>query len=142
MKSIKIGGKKGIISLIMALILGAVIVEIGLNVAFLSFIISEVNFGNRLTNEALSSARTGVDDAILKIIRGTDNASYSLNIDNSIVTIDICSGGSPSCIPDLNKDQITSVGVRALKKRKIIAIVEVNPVTRLVKIESIEEVPF
>ncbi|MST04210.1 MAG: hypothetical protein EXS49_01405 [Candidatus Pacebacteria bacterium] len=142
MDKIKNSKKKGIISLIVALILGAVIVEIGLNVAFLSFIISESNLGNRLTNEALSSARTGIDDGILKIIRGIDNAQYPLNIGSSLVNVTICGGSLCSPVINSNKDQITSVGLRALKKRKIIAIIEVDPVTRLVKVESIEEVPF
>lgn len=134
--------KDGIVSLIIALILGAVIVEIGLNVAFLSFVLSSSNYSNKTSAEVLDAARSGIDDGILQIIRGKDSLSYQLQVNNSQVNVTICKGGTFGCIIDTDKDQITSVSSKSLKNRKLIAIIEVDPSTRLTKVESIREVAY
>ena len=137
----------GVASLGAMLLFGAVIVEIALVTALLSYLLGTANLGGRLSAEALSAARAGIDDALVRIIRKeyTNNTDYSLVVGNAGATIKICEGGTLvsvcSALP-AQKIQITSTGGALTKKRKLIAVVEVDTVSRLMKTESVTEIPL
>lgn len=129
--------RKGVSSLPTMILLGGIIIEIAIAIAFLAYYFNTTIFAARLSAEALAAAQAGVDDAILKIILNKNyNDSYSLSVNRSaaevIVCKDICAG--------VGKHEIISEGNSLNRKKKIRAIVEVDSDTGQVKVESIEEI--
>ena len=64
---------KGIAALPTILLLGGIIVEISIVGAFISYLFSQSSFGIRSSEEALSLAQSGIQDAMIKIIRNKIN---------------------------------------------------------------------
>ncbi len=125
----------GIAALPTMLLLGGIIVEISIVGAFISYLFSQSSFGIRLSEEALSLAQSGIQDALIKIIRNrstiTSGGTYTLIIENNKkVDIIICKDSktaSSNCDTSNNgKDEITSLGSVLTKKRKLRAIVNIN----------------
>ncbi len=139
----------GIAALPTMLLLGGIIVEISIVGAFISYLFSQSSFGIRLSEEALSLAQSGIQDALIKIIRNrstiTSGGTYTLIIENNKkVDIIICKDSktaSSNCDTSNNgKDEITSLGSVLTKKRKLRAIVNINSNTGEIKVESIMEI--
>jgi len=133
--------KRGIASLGATLILGAIVIEIGLAIAILAYLLNFSNLGIRLSAEALSAARSGVDDAFMRIIRDdyTNNVSYNFGVGAAGATVVICKGGTGDCMSlDDRKKEIRSTGAVLGRTRKLIAIVEGGTSTPMI-IESIKE---
>src|SRR3990167_5626815 len=59
---------KGISSLPTMLLLGGIIIEIAIAIAFLTYYFNVSNFAARLSAEALAAARAGIDDATIKVV--------------------------------------------------------------------------
>jgi len=154
----KITERSGIASLATILILSAVVVEIALIGFSLASFLSSANFGIRLSSHALTAAQTGIDDAMLRIIRGElddilsvqgSGGGYQIyNIGEATATVVVCPGGTPECEPQdfiagLNQNiiQITSTGVAFPKKATLYAYLELDAVTGLVKVLSISDAP-
>ena len=134
--------RNGVASLAFTLVLGGIIVNIGLIIAFLAYILNFSNFGIRLSAEALAAARSGIDDGLLRITRGTDVLDYSFAVGNASVAVSICETASATCSVTANQRQIIATGGILTKKRQLVAIAEVDPVNRLIKINSVAEIPL
>lgn len=137
----------GVAALPTILLLGGIIVEIAIAGAFVSYLFSQGSFGIRASEEALSFAQSGIQDAIIRIIRNKDFSStsgYDITIANKTAHIVVCKGsksvGSDCNVLNDGKDEITSLGTVMIKKRKLRAIVNVNVNTGEVKVESINEI--
>jgi len=128
---------KGVASLGITLILGSIIVEIGLAVAFLGYLLNFTNFGIRLSAEALAAAKSGINDGLLRVVKGDTSASYSLPVGDANVDITINKGG---CVTDPQKIQITAIGSVLGKKHKLESCVEIDSVSKGTKIEFIREI--
>lgn len=145
---------RGIAALSTILLFGSIIVEIAIATAFMAFILNNINYGARLSAEALSAAKAGVDDATLKLSRNKDFAfpsspGYELAVGNRIATVLVCkdfktaAGANPcGAIPNVGKYEVTSTGKAVNKQRKLRAIIDVDPQTGLTRVVSKEEVPF
>jgi len=142
--------ERGVASLGAMLLFGAVIVEIALVTALLSYLLGTANLGGRLAAEALAAARAGVDDALIKIIRGTDSTggTYPLTVGSATADIRICKdvigGTSSGCgtTSATGKREIIALGKTLARRRLMVAVVEVDLTTRLMKIESLIEKPL
>ena len=137
----------GVAALPTMLLIGGIIVEISIAGAFISYLFSQSIFGVKLSEEALSLAQSGIQDAIIKIIRNKDFSStsgYDITIANKTAHIVVCKGSKSvngNCnIQDNGKSEITSMGSILLKKRKLRATVNINSNTGEVKLESINEI--
>lgn len=137
----------GVAALPAMLLIGGIIVEISIAGAFISYLFSQSSFGIKLSEEALSFAQSGIQDAIIKIIRNKDFFSasgYDITIANKTAHIVVCKDSksiSANCDTiNTGKNEITSTGSILVKKRKIRAIVNINSNTGEVKIESIGEI--
>lgn len=119
------------------LFIGAIIVEIAVAGAFISYYLSQSGFGVKISAEALAAAEAGVQDALIKIIRDKNFSSngYSLTVGSRSANVVVC---KDSCA-GTGKHKITSTGSAVAKRRKIEVIVNVNSATGEVKIESIQE---
>lgn len=147
LKSLKTAN--GIAALPTMLLLGGIIVEIAIVGAFISYLYTQGSFGARASEEALSFAQSGIQDAIIRIIRDKGffslSPGYDIIIANKTANIIVCkeskSNISSDCsISNPGKSEITSLGSVLTKKRKLRAIVNVNSSTGEVKVESIGEI--
>jgi len=130
---------RGIAVLPTILLIGGLIVEIGIAGLFISYFLNSSGFGVKISEEALSAAKSGIDDAVIKIIRKKGDAilpyPYTLNIDNNSAQVWVLKDA-----PSNGKYEITSLGSAGLKRRKLEAVVDINNNDGEVKIEFIKEV--
>lgn len=139
----------GIVSLGAIILLGGIIVEIALAIAIIVYVLNQGSLGARISAEALAASHSGIEDGLLRVMRNDFSTSggiytYPLPfVSSPIAIVDICDGGAvgtncSTLSPD--KKQITSTGLILNRKRRLVAVVELDPVTRLMKIESVREV--
>ena len=129
----------GIIALATIILMSAIILEIGLVTAFVIYTLNNINYGTRLSSEALLAAKTGIDDALLKLSRNKDFfSSYSLSYNISVGTRTALV--SATIIP--SGIQVVSEGVAFNKHRKIQAIFDIDQTTGIVRIVSQKELAF
>jgi hypothetical protein len=131
--------KVGAATLPVVLLIGGLIVEIGIAGAFMAYYLAQSGLGVKLSEEALAAARTGIQDAKIRIVRNKsfipDPNPYTLTVGNRTVQITTC---KDSCA-GTGKFQITSLGIALTKRRQVQAIVSVDSLTGEVKIESEKE---
>lgn len=151
---INLRNRHGIAALSSIILFGAIIIEIAITTAFLALMLNNINYGARLSSEALFAAKAGLDDATLKLTRNKDFAfppppGYDLVVGIRIATIIVCkdfkttAGASPcGAIPNVGKYEVTSIGKAANKQRQLRAIIDVDPATGLTRVVSKEEIPF
>jgi len=132
--------QSGFASLPVILLIGGMLVELGITGAFIAYFLSQSGLGVRLSQDALSAAQAGVQDALIRIVRDKNfNPSsnpYAISVGNSSAQITVC---KDTCAGS-NKFQIDSLGTAFNKKRKIRAIIGVNNLTGEVKLESENEI--
>lgn len=121
------------------LLIGGLVVEIGIAGLFMSYFLNSSGFGVKISEEALSAAKSGVDDAIIKIIRNKGDAilpyPYSLSVDNNSVQVGVLKDS-----PLVGKYEIISLGSAGLKRRKLEAVVNIDNDNGEVKVEFIREI--
>ena len=140
--------RSGIASLPAILLMGAVIVEVGVASVFLLTYLNNSVYGVRLSERALMAARSGVNDALSRIILnkncGADSScaplppnTYRLDVDGAWADVSIC---KDSCAGS-GKDEIVAIGHAFTKQHRVVAILAVDSFTGLVTIESIKDLP-
>ncbi len=67
--------RKGFSLLPVVLIAGIIVAEVGVALSFVMYLTNSASYGARLSQEAFYGARSGVNDAFLKIIRNKDYSS-------------------------------------------------------------------
>ena len=140
----KLPSASGISSLPVVLLLSSTILTFAIGAALLIFLLNNANLGERLTDEALISARAGVEDGILRVVRNkncpnsscmTSPSSYTMIVNARTVTVTICKDACDGS----GKTTITSVASAGVNNRQIKAILEVDAITGQALIESIKE---
>ena len=135
-----IGKQKAAVTLSMTILVGGLIVELGIALAFISYYLVQGGFGLKLSEEALAAARSGVQDATMRIVRDSNfNPSpnpYSITIGSGSARITVC---KDTCA-GTGKFQVDSLGSILTKSRQIRAIISINSQTGEVKLESEKEV--
>jgi hypothetical protein len=144
----------GVTLLPLVIMIGLVIVELGLAMAFVVYLSNLSSYGTRLAQEALFGARSGIDDAILRIIRNKDFSSttglpcttgYPLTVGRVNVCVVVIQWPATyqDCTPATNQDCITSTGTiltgTVLRQKRYQAIVSVDPETLVVSLVSLTE---
>ena len=129
----------GVIALATIILISAIILEIGLVTAFVVYTLNNVNYGARLSSEALSTAKSGVDDVFLKISRNKDffltyPTSYIFSVGSRTALINASSTSSGI--------QLVSEGIALNKHRKLQAIFDIDQATVVVRIVSQKELAF
>ena len=128
----------GIAVLPTILLIGGLVVEIGIAGLFISYFLNSSGFGVKISEEALSAAKSGIDDAIIKIIRNKGSvisSPYTINIGNNSAQISVIKD-----LPSVGKYEITSLGSAGLKRRRLQAIINVDNNSNEVKYESLKEI--
>ncbi len=128
---------KGVVALPTILVIGGIVVEIGLAGVLIAYLVSQSGSGVKLSFEAMAAARAGINDAIIKSVRNYDSsASTTISVGNYSAETSVTRN------PLMDKYTIYSIGTALNKKRKLKAILNVNEITREIKIESITEEPL
>jgi len=124
----------------MMLLVGGLIVELGIALAVISYFLVQGSFGLKMSQEALLIARSGAQDAVLRIIRDkTFNPSpnpYTLALGSGSAQVTVC---RDSCA-GTGTFEIDSLASVFTKRRQIRIIVSVDANTGQVKIQSEKEV--
>lgn len=128
---------KGITMLPLVIMIGLIIMELGIAIAFLAYWSNSSSHGSRLAQEALFGAKAGIDDAILRLVRDKD-----LDSTQYVFTVGTRTQVSVTINNDLLNHQATidSVGTVLLRQKKYQAVVSVNPETAVVSLISLTEI--
>lgn len=123
------------------LLIGGIIIEIGIAGAFIAFILSSSGWGERLSAQALSAAKAGVEDAFIKITISKNFVPspnpYSFAISGSTVEVSVAK--DPAGYPT-GRHKVTSTGKALSRQRKLEAIIVVDKDTGKVDLELIKEI--
>ena len=120
------------------ILIGAIIIELAIAAVFISYILSTIIYGEKISAQALVTAEAGIEDALLRIARDK-NFSLGYSITLSPGTADVNVIRNPASYP-MGRHKIISVGRVLDKRRKIQAIVIVDPISGKVDLESIREI--
>lgn len=140
--------EKGMTALPTILLIGGVIIEIAIAGVFIIYFVGQSSLGVKLSAESLAASRTGVYDAILKIVReknfSTGATPYTMAIGNNSVQVWVCRNSKTAvsyCDTAANgKYEITSLGKVRDKYRRLRAFLNVNDVNGEVRLELISEI--
>ncbi len=143
---ININKQNGVVALSVTLLLGAIIVEIGAIGVLLAYTLNSVNYGARLSAEARLAAKSGVSDAMLRLIRDkrfTANPAYVVEVGGRTVDVLVCNGAKTVSAPcdtvDPGKAEVTSTGLAFPKQIKLEAIVDIAPITGEIRLITLKE---
>ena len=133
-------GRTGVAALPTLLLVGGIITVISISLTTTVYLYINSTQGANLALRALSVAKSGAYDGLMKIVRDKSLISdnYVFPVGNQSVNVVICRD-TPDC-GGQGKFKITAVGSALTRRKKIEAIVSVDPFTGLVKLESMLEV--
>lgn len=144
--------QSGAATLPVILLISGIVIELAIAGIVVSALLTNTVFSSRLSAEALAAARAGAQDAIIKIIRDKNFAApspgYSLSIiaNRTSAQIIVCRDwktvATPCDTANLGLDEITSIGTALTRKKKIKAVVGVDPSSGKISVVSFGEIPL
>ena len=142
----------GIATLPVILLISGIVMELTIAGVIIASLITSTIFSERLSAEALAAARSGAQDAIVKIIRyncssfisgcpseNPDSPDVVVLAENRTAEVYIA---AKTPIGDGVRFTVSSVGIAATNKKKIEALVEVSASSGKVSVVSFKEVPL
>jgi hypothetical protein len=134
----------GVVALATVLLLGAVLTEIALAGIFIVSVLNNSSMGLRSAAAALAAAQSGIDDALLNVVRDKDYlyspSPFVLSVASARATITVT---NPPCGASLVAKPviIMSLGSAGLGRRHLRTDVVVDCLTGEVRVVSSQEVP-
>ncbi len=132
--------RKGIVVIPTVLLLGGLLTVITLTGSLVVYLLSRNNYGLRLSSDALSASKTGLQDGILRLIRDsswTPSGGYDpIGNGRSQVRINVVLNTS-----DVLQKEVIAIGCAQARYRQLRALVEINKNTGELKVLSTEETP-
>jgi hypothetical protein len=130
----------GVAALPTILLIGGIIMSISIALTASIYLYISTTSATSLSLKALSVARSGIYDGLMKVSRNKNlsSASYAFTVGNLSALVDICQG-TPDC-GGSGKFKISSIGSALTTRKKMEAIVSVDGITGEVKLERLEEV--
>lgn len=131
----------GVAALPMILLISAIIIEIAVISVVLATTLNNTRFSDRLGTEALSAARAGAHDAMIRVVRFKDcpsdpnpecPAMYSLNVGSRSADVTISTGAGLVTI--------ISTGKALSREKRVQVILGVDSVTGEVSLQSFKEI--
>ncbi len=143
-------GERGVATLVMVLVLGGVVVELALAGILLVTLLTNENLGIQLSIRALAAAQSGISEGLLRIVRNKDIGSpsslISFDTGSATANVRICQGYTGGTLNECATGvqpapiyEIISVGAALTRKRTLVAVAEVDDVTGLVTVISLNE---
>lgn len=118
------------------LLIGGIITEIAIAGALVAFILSSSGFGERLSTQALTAAKAGIEDAFIKVVIDKNFSSpegYTFSVDGREVKVTVTKNLDGT-------DEIISIGKALSRQRKLEGILIVHQDTGKVDLESLQEI--
>ncbi len=135
--------RTGQIALPFILVVSGIIMEITIASTIVAYFLSSSGLSERLSVRAALAARTGVNDALIRIVRdkeyGASTQNYSFNVDRDVATIAV--SRIVNVPANIYVYSIVSVGAAGARQRKMIGTLSVDQVTGRTRFESLVEVP-
>lgn len=133
----KIISQRGFSLLPTVLVTSIIVAEVGIALTFVMYMANSAAFSSRLLQEAYSCAKSGVDDAMLRLIRNKDFSStgYNFNIGRCSAIIQI-----EKDTPNAGASQITVSASVLNRQKKIRAVVSIDQETEEVFLYSLQEI--
>ena len=130
----------GVVVIPTVLMLGGLISVIALTGSLIIFLVNNGNYGLRLSDQAIAAAKTGVQDAFLKIIRDNTfvaGGGYNVGVGDAQVNVFVNNLASGS--PDIIKKEIIAAGSAINRHRRQRAVVQIDKRYGQVQLLSVEE---
>lgn len=128
--------KRGVVALATVLLLGAVLTEVALAGVFVVYVLNTSGLSARLSAAALAAAQSGVDDALLRLVRDKNFlGSYPISL-----TAESSANVTIALMPDAAQRAITSTGTVGLRQRRMQAVALVDGITGEVHLLSSQEI--
>ena len=138
---------RAVAALPVMIIIGGITLSIAVTGLLVTYSLSQGAFGGKLSAEATSAAQSGIDDAMIKIVRNKNFSSqtpYSVSVGLRAATVTVCKDlktvSSLCDTANTGKDEITSVGTALTKSHKLREIISVNSLTGEIQVESVTEI--
>ncbi|MCL5017376.1 MAG: hypothetical protein M1155_01795 [Patescibacteria group bacterium] len=137
-----LSGRSGVAALPTMLLIGSIITGIAMALTASVFLYVNSTHGVNLSLQALSVAKSGVYDGIMKVARDKTivSASYFLPVGKYNAQVTICQGGTQGCDTTAGNFLISSIGSILTVNKKMQAIVSVDNVSGEVKLQLMHEV--
>ena len=147
------GDRRGVAALSTVILIGGVIVEIGVIIGLVAYLVIQLTSGARHSMQALIAAKTGISDGILKVVRDkninytSSGSPYTVtvsSVSSAVVTIckDTRTVTSACDTANSGKNEITSTGVSFNRRHKLVAILNIDATTGHTRVESVREIPL
>lgn len=130
------------------LLISGIIVEIAIAGAFVTYFLSTSGYGERLAVRAETAARSGVNDALARVMQNKDFSSASCS---TPYTYTITAGGGDTAqislcrATDITTNKytftITSIGVAVSYQKKFVTTLLVDQTTGQAELQSLAEQP-
>ena len=132
--------KRGFVVIPTILMLGGLLSVIALTGSLIVYLLSGSNYGLRLSSQSLSLARTGLQDAMIRLIRNSDfiSGGYEVIIGNDRAQIKVAVLASAA---DFIQKEIVSVGCAVVRFHQLRSVVQIDKITGVLKILSVDEMP-
>ncbi len=127
-------GRRGQATLSLVFLVGGLIVLVGVSLAFLIISFISSGYGFRVSNQALSVAMAGAEDAVMQVVRDKDFSSpsgYSVPVGSWSADVTVIANS-----PSSGQDTITSASTISGYQRKIQVVVAVVSSTGQVDVIS------
>lgn len=137
--------QSGAVTLPVILLISGTVMELAIAGVVISALLSNTVFSSRLSAEALAAARAGAQDAIIKIIRYKNcNATSCGGAVPYTITVGPRTTADVSLVEDVINHTLTvnSTGTALTRKKKIQAVVGIDPSSGKTSVVSLKEVAF
>ena len=128
--------RRGAVALSVILLVSFLVLEITVIGLLTAYFSSEQGVNQQLSLQAYAAARSGVSDAMLRLIRDplfTSATPYGISIDNASATVTVSQVGSPDTV------SIVSIGQRHSRQTELTATATVDPLSGAVFFQSMSQ---
>lgn len=134
--------QSGVATLPVILLISSIVIELTIAGVIVSALLTNTVFSSKLSAEAISAARAGAQDGIVKIIRYKNcNATscggtvpYSLTLGRATVLVEMVDNGDYTIT-------VKSTATVVTRKKKVEALIGVDSITGKINVISISEKP-
>lgn len=144
----KIFEGKGVATLPVVILIGSLVIEIGIASAFIAYYLNQSGFGAKLSAQAFTAAKAGIEDAKIRIVRDKNFTPspnpYTLSFGTYSAQVTVCRDlktvSSPCDTAMSGKFEVTALGIAFTKRRQVRAVIYVDSLTGETKLESEQEI--
>ena len=135
--SLSSNARQGAVALSVILLVSFLVLEITVIGLLTAYFSSEQGVNQQLSLQAYAAARSGISDALLRLIRNPllfpSETPYSISVDNASATVTVTQVGSPDTV------SIVSIGQRLSRQTELTATATVDSLSGAVFLQSMSQ---